>query len=206
MEQILNWVGYTCLILAGVQLIRIIKFKVEENKKMKNEKAQRLALEEAKKKEEEHRIRVQEESKKKIQQQKQEFRSEILKQIDERDWKQKEAEKKAAQRAKLKPGLWGIAGSYADAFVSLEREILFGRAYQCNLVFPEDTRQVSRKHCSLSYDKEIEMFCLTDLWSSCGTYLGNGRKLDAGESVWLKENEEFVLGNSERFRVGMKAG
>lgn len=102
------------------------------------------------------------------------------------------------------PGITGITGAYEEAFIPLNRELLFGRAYKCNIVFPEDTPCISRCHCTLSYDEAREAYCLTDLKSTYGTFLGDGSRIPSGEVMYLKAGEEFYLGQKERFRVGSR--
>lgn len=189
MENSLTWVGYLCFFLAGVQVIRLIKLRWDEKKKH---------IEEAKRAEEVKRLE-------------EEKRAEHEKSLEEERKRKKPAnennrQKYPGKKANVEVKLWGVSGIYANTSITLKQEMLFGRDYSCNLVFPLDTPQISRKHCMLRYDKKKEMFCLTDLGSRYGTFWGNGRKLRAGERVWLKANEEFILGNQERFRVGLKLG
>ncbi|MBR5596943.1 MAG: FHA domain-containing protein [Lachnospiraceae bacterium] len=215
MNHVLVWVGYLCFVVAGVQVIRLIKLHYEEKERSEKEakkyeqEAQRLQAkvryleEEAKRKKivEEKRKYLQ---KKKEQQIKKQKSNQPNKGVQYKHGKRKD--KHIDQKYKGTPELWGVAGIYANTYITLKREILFGRSYSCNLVFPEEMPRISRRHCLLKYDRNKGMFCLTDLQSSYGTFLGNGKKLKPGESVWMAVNEEFCLGNGERFRVGVRTG
>ena len=122
--------------------------------------------------------------------------------IDRVDSKVQKEPQISIEEAIYKPGITGISGYYEEAYIPVTREILFGRAQDCNLIFPNDTPCISRCHCTLSYDVVKSAYCLTDLKSTYGTYLGDGSRLPSGEAMYLKEGEEFYLGQKERFRVG----
>ena len=70
--------------------------------------------------------------------------------------------------------------------------LTFGRVPECDVVFPPDTPGVSGKHCSLRW-RGGSLF-LTDLGSSFGTLLEDGRKL-SNESADLKPGMRFYLGS-----------
>ena len=77
--------------------------------------------------------------------------------------------------------------------------LTFGRNPECDVVFSPDTAGVSGKHCSLRW-RNGALF-LTDLGSSFGTLLGDGRKL-SNESADLKPGDSFCLGSHKiGFRV-----
>ena len=77
--------------------------------------------------------------------------------------------------------------------------LTFGRSPECDVVFSPDTAGVSGKHCSLRW-RNGALF-LTDLGSSFGTLLGDGRKL-SNESADLKPGDSFCLGSHKiGFRV-----
>ena len=77
--------------------------------------------------------------------------------------------------------------------------LTFGRNPECDVVFSPDTAGVSGKHCSLRW-RNGALF-LTDLGSSFGTLLGDGRKL-SNESADLKPGDSFFLGSHKiGFRV-----
>lgn len=72
--------------------------------------------------------------------------------------------------------------------------LIFGRNPECDVVFPPDTPGVSGKHCSLRW-RGGSLF-LTDLGSSFGTLLEDGRKL-SNESADLKPGTCFYLGSNK---------
>lgn len=111
-------------------------------------------------------------------------------------------EQECEQESIVKPGIFGVDGVYEDTFIPLTKEIIFGRGHDCNLVFPEDTLGISRRHCMVQYDKENEMFFIIDLNSTYGTFLGDGSKIPSQEKIYLQAGEEFFLGGKEKFRVG----
>ena len=77
--------------------------------------------------------------------------------------------------------------------------LTFGRNPECGVVFSPDTAGVSGKHCSLRW-RSGALF-VTDLGSSFGTLLGDGRKL-SNESADLKPGDSFFLGSHKiGFRV-----
>lgn len=73
--------------------------------------------------------------------------------------------------------------------------IVIGRNIkECTIVFQEGTRGVSGKHCSIYYDSNINVFILTDLGSTYGTFLGSGLKLTANSPIQLKPGDLFYIG------------
>ena len=72
--------------------------------------------------------------------------------------------------------------------------LTFGRNPECDVVFPPDAPGVSGKHCSLRW-RGGSLF-LTDLGSSFGTLLEDGRKL-SNESADLKPGARFYLGSNK---------
>ena len=74
------------------------------------------------------------------------------------------------------------------------QSLTFGRNPDCDVVFPPDTPGVSGKHCSLRW-RGGSLF-LTDLGSSFGTLLEDGRKL-SNDSADLKPGARFYLGSNK---------
>lgn len=73
--------------------------------------------------------------------------------------------------------------------------ILIGRdPAACQIVFRDKTPGVSGHHCSVTWDTGKRVFVLTDLNSSYGTFVGNGRKLTSGTPYYLKPGESFYVG------------
>lgn len=76
---------------------------------------------------------------------------------------------------------------------------VIGRERDCDIVLPESTSGVSRRHCKLEFmgDKLI----LTDLNSTYGTYI-HGKRIPANTPVALKPGSSFCLGSENcRFTV-----
>ncbi len=65
----------------------------------------------------------------------------------------------------------------------------------CVIVFEEGTPGVSCVHCSVSYDSETDIFTLTDLGSTYGTYLIGGQQVPAKASLSLKSGCSFYVGD-----------
>lgn len=99
--------------------------------------------------------------------------------------------------------LRGISGKFAQASFSLEHKLLLGRdPTKCNIVYDASTPGISAVHCSVSYDPAEDSFILTDLGSSFGTFLGNGRKLSANVPEKLYTGDSFYLGDpNNRFML-----
>ncbi|MDE7339683.1 MAG: trypsin-like peptidase domain-containing protein [Lachnospiraceae bacterium] len=73
--------------------------------------------------------------------------------------------------------------------------ILIGRdGNNCTIVYREGTPGVSGRHCSVSWDPETGEFLVTDLRSTYGTFLLNGKKLEPNVSYHLKSGESFYVG------------
>jgi pSer/pThr/pTyr-binding forkhead associated (FHA) protein len=66
-----------------------------------------------------------------------------------------------------------------------------------NLVFPQDSQHVSKRHCQLIKDAVSGRVWIEDLWSSNGTFLGGGQRLSSGGKQELRPGDRFFLGNKE---------
>ena len=95
--------------------------------------------------------------------------------------------------------LIGISGEHKGKMYTVVHEVVLGRERTCNIIFKPDTPQVSRRHCKLVYDKHQDMFMLTDLNSTYGTFLQNGEKIPTGETMVLHDGDEFSIGEGQRF-------
>ena len=108
----------------------------------------------------------------------------------------------------VSPTLRGLAGFYAGASIPLEsRPWIFGRDHQvANLVFPDEMGQISKRHCQLSLDSQSGAVTLEDLWSSNGTFLDSGEKIEPGHPRTLRAGERFYLASRDNlFEIGMGA-
>ena len=78
-----------------------------------------------------------------------------------------------------------------------DSQILIGRSQaDCAIVFNEGTPGVSGRHCSVVFESASGDFVITDLRSSYGTFLQNGKKLTPGIPHHLRAGDRFYLGES----------
>lgn len=96
-----------------------------------------------------------------------------------------------------KPMLISLAAQHNGKRIVVDgTQILIGRdPVSCKLVFQDKTPGVSGRHCSVSWDARRGEFVLTDLNSSYGTFLADGKKLTPGTPCYLKPGERFYLGD-----------
>ena len=100
--------------------------------------------------------------------------------------------------------LRGVTGKYAgQRFDLLKGKVVIGRdPATCNIVFDKNTPGISGRHCQVVYDANEDCFLITDLGSSYGTFLGNGKKLTANVVEKLSAGDTFYLcDNANRFVV-----
>ncbi len=104
-----------------------------------------------------------------------------------------------------------VVASFADQHrgmkVSVQnREVLIGRDREANIVYKDGTAGVSGRHCKLSYDQGLGKFVLTDLGSTYGTFLSDGRKLQPNVPQALKPGDSFYVGDKNNvLRVELNA-
>ena len=110
-------------------------------------------------------------------------------------------EKEADVSHQISLVLDAVSGDLAGMSFEIDREIRIGRDYSSNIILPPDAPEVSRHHCKLNYDKSDMTFFLTDLNSSFGTFLGDGRQIPKGGTVQLKHGDDFYIGVDQRFRI-----
>lgn len=70
--------------------------------------------------------------------------------------------------------------------------VMIGLNPECTVRFPEGTPGVSHRHCSIRYDSGGGL-ALTDLGSSYGTFLGDGRQLPPNYPMSLQLGSRFYL-------------
>lgn len=100
--------------------------------------------------------------------------------------------------------LRGVTGKYAgQSFDLLKGKVVIGRdPAACNIVFDKNAPGISGRHCQVDYDQNEDCFIITDLGSSYGTFLGNGKKLAANVAEKLSAGDTFYLcDNANRFVV-----
>lgn len=92
----------------------------------------------------------------------------------------------------------GIVGALQGSTFSDSQRLVIGRdPSQCNVVLPERTPGVSRKHCVL--ERRGNDICIMDVGSSAGTFLPNGQRLPLNQ--WIPITGDFYLGSTN---VGFK--
>lgn len=100
--------------------------------------------------------------------------------------------------------LRGVTGKYAgQRFDLMKGKVVIGRdPTACNIVFEKNTPGISGRHCQVVYDSNEDCFLITDLGSSYGTFLGNGKKLTSNVAEKLSAGDTFYLcDNTNRFVV-----
>lgn len=102
-----------------------------------------------------------------------------------------------AFRATGKAVLVGTLGPYQGQRIPLsERPVVIGRdAAVVNLVLPENTAGVSKRHCQLSVDRGGRFF-VEDLHSSHGTFR-NGQRIESGRPVEIRPGDRITLGGAQ---------
>lgn len=93
------------------------------------------------------------------------------------------------------PRLRGVGGEFSGLiFQVTDSGLSIGRdpAY-CHIVFPASANEVSRRHCTLRYESDSQLFYLEDHGSSNGTFLSDGRQLQPGKWYPLRSGERFAL-------------
>lgn len=97
--------------------------------------------------------------------------------------------------------IYGIGGYYAGASLTSGEPLYIGRDPGfCQLVYPADSRGISRRHLRLSMDSSKGVVILQDLNSSCGTRV-NGMPIPGGIPVALNSGDRFSFGENETFEV-----
>ena len=67
----------------------------------------------------------------------------------------------------------------------------------CRLVYRDDTPGVSSHHCQVYFDEREQVFVVTDLHSSYGTFLAGGQRLAPDTPVKLPPKSSIYLGEVE---------
>ncbi len=95
---------------------------------------------------------------------------------------------------------------YAGKRFSINGTVRIGRTPDRNdLVYPGNTQGVSGVHCVLT-NKNGQVY-IQDLGSTYGTYLGNGQRLAANQTVALQMGDRFYLGSErEMFAIVPQGG
>ena len=102
--------------------------------------------------------------------------------------------------------LQGLSGVHAGRRYAISGPVRLGRDQsRCDIVYPADTQGVSGYHCMVAV-KDGQVYIM-DLGSTYGTFLTNGRRLAANETVAVQAGEVISLGSErESFRIDRKGG
>lgn len=117
----------------------------------------------------------------------------------EQSWKTPEAPvlKKTAPHLKFQGSVTGIKGTFAGYTVELQKGecMVIGKdAKQANLIIEDCYEDISRKHCSIRYDKEMSLYEVTD-YSLNGTKFPDERRLETGVCTMVPRGSRLILGN-----------
>lgn len=97
----------------------------------------------------------------------------------------------------------GVRGMFAGAQIPIAHgeSVVIGRAADsCHIILENDG--VSKKHCVIQYDGTTGNYVVTD-YSTNGTYLGNGSRLQKTEPTVLTPGAVLWIGNKENtFQLG----
>lgn len=74
-------------------------------------------------------------------------------------------------------------------------QISIGRSSDCKIRFKDDTAGVSGTHCTVKFDGDANVFILTDMKSTYGTFLQDGTKLAPNKGYKLRSGDKFYLGD-----------
>lgn len=126
----------------------------------------------------------------------------------------KSQKKKVVQKQRIEPEhisrpaalsgyLKGIKGTYAGSNISIKNGgyIRIGRSDTNNEVVIKSPK-VSRTHCVVEYNPIRRKYRVFD-YSSNGTWLADGRRLEREKETWLDEGTILIIGNDENvFELG----
>ncbi len=104
------------------------------------------------------------------------------------------------------PSLVGIRGQFAGRQIDLcKGRVVIGRdPGAADLVYASQVEDISRKHCVVSFDPVQDRFIIED-YSTNGTYLGAGERLEPARPRTLNDGEQFYLSSPEEtFKVCYK--
>lgn len=87
-----------------------------------------------------------------------------------------------------------VSGVLAGQTYTIEkgRTVQLGRGAHNAICYPNDTKGISRVHCSITFDGTNAI--VTDLGSSVGTFFADGRKFQPQMKNHMKNGETFYLG------------
>ncbi len=92
--------------------------------------------------------------------------------------------------------LEGATGYYRGKRIPLRGTIVAGRNPGCAISFPADTHGVSHRHCQFRVNGSSVI--VTDLGSSCGTFINGRNKLKPNASVAISPGDSVGLGSQKQ--------
>ena len=97
------------------------------------------------------------------------------------------------------PVLRSMAGQHGGMVVQLHHQpVQIGRdPATCRLVYQDGTPGVSSKHCQVYFDEQKQMFIVTDLNSTYGTFLASGQRIAPNTPVKLPPHSSIYLGEAD---------
>lgn len=165
--------GGVAVIAAAVALI------IAQKKKQEKEEEQRRQAEERRRREEEQRRQAEERRR----------MEEAQRRREEEQRRREEEQRRKAQEVKAQ-----LRYSNGGIYPVTASGCIIGRERDCSVVLPEITSGVSRHHCKVEFrDGQL---ILTDLNSSCGTYI-HGKRVPPNTPVILKSGSSFCLGSEQ---------
>ena len=109
-----------------------------------------------------------------------------------------EAKQEAPSTSKT-PFMRSMAPQHGGMVVQLHHQpVQIGRdPATCRLVYQDGTPGVSSKHCQVYFDEQEQMFIVTDLNSTYGTFLASGQRIAPNTPVKLPPHSSIYLGEAD---------
>ncbi len=88
-----------------------------------------------------------------------------------------------------------LNGKLKGTSIPVMEKVIIGRdPVACDVVFPADTMEVSRRHCAVSFNRQTGRVLLEDFSSANGTYFPSGTRIIPGRLYSLRNGDRFYLG------------
>ena len=111
----------------------------------------------------------------------------------------------SAEHSHSKPILIVYKNGHPDKKIAIgdRKEIKIGRdKKECSVIYDDGTSGVSSLHCSVSYDVLNNVFLVTDLGSSYGTFkMPGAKRLRSGVQYELKQGDTLCIGDNNNIIV-----
>lgn len=93
------------------------------------------------------------------------------------------------------PVIYGLTGEFNGRSIPVDdRGVTIGRdPGLCQIAFSGNTPGISRRHCTVNFNRANGTFVLVDIGSSYGTFLESGMKVIQGQAVSLRPGDRFYL-------------